>query len=55
MHKKVAIIDIDGTISNPSHRLHYITQSPKNYDEFYNMAMKQEAAPMLHLKEYTTE
>lgn len=38
MHKKVAIIDIDGTISNPSHRLHYITQSPKNYDEFYLLA-----------------
>lgn len=38
MTKKVAIIDIDGTISDPSHRLHYILNEPKNYDEFYAKA-----------------
>jgi len=29
------IIDIDGTIANLSHRLHYIRKKPKDYDSFY--------------------
>lgn len=29
------IFDIDGTLSDPSHRLHYIQQSPKDWDAFF--------------------
>ena len=28
-------IDIDGTIANLDHRLHYIREKPKDYDAFY--------------------
>lgn len=30
------IVDIDGTISDLSHRLHYLEEKPKNYDAFYD-------------------
>ncbi len=32
---KYLIIDIDGTIANCEHRLHYITQKPKDFKSFY--------------------
>ena len=28
------IVDIDGTLANITHRLHYIQQKPKNWDKF---------------------
>lgn len=31
-----AIIDIDGTCSDPTHRLHHIKNSPKNWDAFHD-------------------
>lgn len=30
------IVDIDGTIADLSHRLHYLEEKPKNYDAFYD-------------------
>lgn len=29
------IFDIDGTLSDPSHRIHHIESKPKNWDAFY--------------------
>lgn len=29
------IFDLDGTISDPSHRIHFITSDPKDWDAFY--------------------
>jgi phosphoglycolate phosphatase-like HAD superfamily hydrolase len=31
----VYIFDIDGTLSNPAHRLHYILNKPKDWPEFF--------------------
>lgn len=33
--KNVIIFDLDGTISCPEHRLHYVRQKKKNFDAFY--------------------
>ena len=32
----IAIIDIDGTIADLSHRLHYIQSTPKEWDAFFD-------------------
>ena len=32
---KVAIVDVDGTLSCLDHRLHFIQQEPKDYDSFF--------------------
>lgn len=34
--KKAIICDLDGTIADHTHRLHYIEQRPKDYDSFYS-------------------
>src|SRR3990167_943002 len=34
----VVICDIDGTITDPSHRLHFIKNRPKRYDKFFAAA-----------------
>lgn len=36
-HKRTAcyIVDIDGTIADNSHRVHYILNQPKNWDAFF--------------------
>lgn len=33
---RYVIVDIDGTCSDPSHRLHHIKDSPKNWDAFHD-------------------
>lgn len=33
--EKVAVIDVDGTLSNLDHRLHFIQTTPKDYDGFF--------------------
>ncbi len=38
--KNICIFDIDGTLANCDHRLHYIKNKPKNWDAFYNSCMK---------------
>lgn len=35
MSKNIIICDIDGTIANLSHRLHYIERDPKDWDGFF--------------------
>ena len=35
--QKAIIIDIDGTIADASHRLHYVTGSYKDYESFYSL------------------
>ena len=37
--KNAVVIDIDGTIANLDHRLHYIKQEPKNYDKFNSLVL----------------
>lgn len=32
------IFDIDGTLSDASHRVHLLDESPKNWDEFFRLA-----------------
>lgn len=34
----VFIFDIDGTLFDPDHRLHYIKSDPKNWDKFFEAA-----------------
>ena len=36
--KRIAIIDVDGTIADCSHRLHHIEKDEKDWDTFYNLA-----------------
>jgi len=33
--KKIILVDIDGTVSNPHHRVHYLLQEKKDWDSFY--------------------
>lgn len=33
--KNVVIFDLDGTISDPSHRLHFVKSKQKDFDSFY--------------------
>ena len=46
----VSIFDIDGTISNPRHRLHFIEGKKKDWDSFYK-ACEGDAAiyPVIHI------
>lgn len=34
---KTVIFDIDGTLSNASHRMHYIQNKPKNWKKFFGL------------------
>jgi len=35
-NNKIIVCDIDGTVSNPVHRIKHIEKSPKDWDSFYN-------------------
>ena len=35
MQEKVAIIDVDGTLADTTHRQHFVRYNPKNFDAFY--------------------
>lgn len=35
MSKNVVIFDLDGTLSDPSHRLHFVKGKKKDFDSFY--------------------
>ena len=35
MGKHVVIFDLDGTLSGPSHRLHFVKRKKKDFDSFY--------------------
>jgi phosphoglycolate phosphatase-like HAD superfamily hydrolase len=37
---KAVIIDLDGTLCDLAHRLHYVEKSPKDWDSFFNEAYK---------------
>ncbi len=39
---KSIIFDIDGTLANIDHRLHYIKNKPKNYDAFFDAMVDDE-------------
>lgn len=53
MKSSVCIFDIDGTLANCDHRLHYVKNKPKNWDAFYSECMSDHviwpAAEMLEL------
>lgn len=36
MNKKIILLDLDGTVADCTHRLHYIEGYPKDYDGFYD-------------------
>lgn len=40
IHDKVAVVDIDGTLANLDHRLHYIQSTPKNHDAFFEQVYR---------------
>lgn len=31
----IALVDLDGTLANGEHRLHYLKETPRNWDAFY--------------------
>jgi phosphoglycolate phosphatase-like HAD superfamily hydrolase len=33
--KKIVIFDLDGTLMNIEHRMHFIKETPKDYHAFY--------------------
>lgn len=35
IERQIAIFDVDGTLSDNSHRQHFLRQMPKDWDEFY--------------------
>ena len=37
MHRKVVVFDIDGTLSDPTHRMHLVNGKKKDYDIFFNL------------------
>jgi uncharacterized HAD superfamily protein len=39
MKSSICIFDIDGTLANCDHRLHYVKNKPKNWDAFYSECM----------------
>lgn len=45
--RKCIIFDIDGTLSDPEHRLHLIQQEPKDWDRFHMGARYDE--PITHI------
>jgi phosphoglycolate phosphatase-like HAD superfamily hydrolase len=52
----VYVFDIDGTISNLTHRLHFIKQEPKNWDEFFSACWKDSPIwPVIHVAQALAE
>lgn len=47
--KPCFIIDIDGTCSDATHRLHHIQKQPKDWNAFFDAC--RDDAPVLHMKE----
>lgn len=41
----IAIVDIDGTIADLSHRLHFIQSSPKDWDRFFDAMIEDTVIP----------
>tara|TARA_R110000824_G_scaffold64402_6_gene168258 strand:- start:1192 stop:1647 length:456 start_codon:yes stop_codon:yes gene_type:complete len=41
------VFDIDGTLANPTHRLHHITGPNKDWDKFYDECDKDEPVPSI--------
>lgn len=39
IYDKIAIVDIDGTLADLTHRLHYLQETPKNHEEFFHDAV----------------
>lgn len=35
LSKKIVVVDLDGTVADPSHRLHHVTGPNKDWDAFY--------------------
>jgi hypothetical protein len=42
MSRATVVVDIDGTLANCSHRLHFIESQPKNWDAFFDNCDKDE-------------
>ena len=40
MKQKAIICDIDGTLADPTHRLHHIEKAPKDWDSFFEACDK---------------
>lgn len=38
MNKGIVVFDLDGTIANINHRLHYIQKEPKDWESFFSKA-----------------
>jgi len=40
--KNIVLVDIDGTLSNQDHRNHFLTQSPKDWNSYFQACDKDE-------------
>jgi FMN phosphatase YigB (HAD superfamily) len=49
VNKKAVIFDIDGTLANIDHRLHFIQKEPKDWDGFHSLCIADE--PVEHICE----
>jgi hypothetical protein len=49
MGRRVYICDIDGTVADLTHRLHYVKKSPKDWDGFFDACAWDK--PILHIRE----
>ena len=45
----IYIFDIDGTLADLSHRLHFIQQEPKDWESFYHACVDDEPIPQVIL------
>lgn len=50
--KKCFLIDIDGTVANGDHRLHYIQKEPKAWDDYFMACSADE--PIMHMQALVT-
>jgi len=43
--KNIVLVDIDGTLSNQDHRNHFLTQSPKDWNSYFQACDKDKPIP----------
>lgn len=45
----LVLVDLDGTLSNPALRLHYVEKAPKDWKSFHAEILNDEPTPLAHL------
>ena len=44
--RKIVLVDVDGTLADSSHRIHYLRENPKNWDSFFDEKIVFEDPPI---------